>query len=47
MHVPDGFKLTLSEYEELVNIVITCKGYGHPLTEKIKDLKGVIIKELP
>ena len=47
MGIPEGFKLTSSEYEELVNIVTTCKGYGHPLTEKIKDLKGVIIKELP
>jgi len=47
MHVPEDFKLTPSEYEELVNIVTTCKGYGHPLTEKIKDLKGVLTKESP
>ena len=47
MHVPEGFKLTSLEFEELISVLVMCKGYGHPLTTKLKDLKGVITKETP
>ena len=46
MHVPDNFKLTPPEFEELVSVLVLCKGYKSSLVEKIKDLKGLIAQEV-